>query len=365
MKGMADWRERLLSAAEELAQLGGWQMDLETGEAVWSDQLYLLHGLEPGAEKPGVEMLLGFVHPEDRGRVASLLEDVVSRPERIPAEGVDIDYRALLRDGSVREMHARGRLEEGRWWLGTVQDVTRERMAERELQAHYAVSQALRDWETFEEGVNDLLRRLGTALDYPMASLWVWNPDEEGLVCRSFWSAPDVDPAGFEEAKRTEVFRPGEGKPGLAWQREQPVVTPDMRVDPDFRPRQAALEAGIRSTVSFPAVGPEGPIAVVSLYSREAGVPSASLMRTLTSIGRELGRFFSRRRAQFEPRRLSGRELEVLALAAEGLSGPAIAERLFVSPSTVKTHFENIYDKLGVSDRGAAVAQGLRLGLLH
>jgi len=61
---------------------------------------------------------------------------------------------------------------------------------------------------------------------------------------------------------------------------------------------------------------------------------------------------------------LTPREEEVLQLAAEGLSGPNIGERLFVSPGTVKTHFQNIYDKLGVRDRAAAVARGLRLGFI-
>jgi DNA-binding CsgD family transcriptional regulator len=61
---------------------------------------------------------------------------------------------------------------------------------------------------------------------------------------------------------------------------------------------------------------------------------------------------------------LTPREREVLQLAAEGLSGPSIAKRLVVSPNTVKTHFSNIYEKLGVGDRAAAVARGLRLGLI-
>jgi DNA-binding CsgD family transcriptional regulator len=61
---------------------------------------------------------------------------------------------------------------------------------------------------------------------------------------------------------------------------------------------------------------------------------------------------------------LTPREREVLQLAAEGLSGPSIAERLVVSPSTVKTHFDNIYEKLSVGDRAAAVARGLRFGLI-
>ncbi|MDX6582993.1 MAG: two-component system, NarL family, nitrate/nitrite response regulator NarL [Solirubrobacterales bacterium] len=62
---------------------------------------------------------------------------------------------------------------------------------------------------------------------------------------------------------------------------------------------------------------------------------------------------------------LTPRELEVLQLAAEGLSGPSAAERLGLSPATVKTHLSNIYAKLGVSGRAAAVASGMRLGLIE
>ncbi|HEY2595659.1 MAG TPA: LuxR C-terminal-related transcriptional regulator [Chloroflexota bacterium] len=61
---------------------------------------------------------------------------------------------------------------------------------------------------------------------------------------------------------------------------------------------------------------------------------------------------------------LTLRELEVLALAADGLSGPALAEQLVLSRTTVSTHFDNIYAKLDVSNRAAAVAKAMRLGLI-
>jgi ATP/maltotriose-dependent transcriptional regulator MalT len=61
---------------------------------------------------------------------------------------------------------------------------------------------------------------------------------------------------------------------------------------------------------------------------------------------------------------LTRRELELLQLAAEGWTGPKIAEELVLSPGTVKTHFQNIYAKLGVRDRVAAVAKAMRLGLI-
>lgn len=52
---------------------------------------------------------------------------------------------------------------------------------------------------------------------------------------------------------------------------------------------------------------------------------------------------------------LSKREIEVLTLAAEGLSKNVIASRLFVSEGTVKTHLQNIYRKLEVNGKIAAI----------
>jgi two-component system nitrate/nitrite response regulator NarL len=62
---------------------------------------------------------------------------------------------------------------------------------------------------------------------------------------------------------------------------------------------------------------------------------------------------------------LSERESQVLTMIADGLSAPAIAERLYISPSTVKTHVQNLFEKLEVSDRAAAVAEAMRRGLLE
>ncbi len=61
---------------------------------------------------------------------------------------------------------------------------------------------------------------------------------------------------------------------------------------------------------------------------------------------------------------LSERELEVLALIAAGESNREIAGRLFVSTSTVKTHINNLYRKLGARSRTQAVARARGLGLL-
>ncbi|SEH56357.1 two component transcriptional regulator, LuxR family [Mycolicibacterium rutilum] len=71
-----------------------------------------------------------------------------------------------------------------------------------------------------------------------------------------------------------------------------------------------------------------------------------------------------RKRAEPEGPVLSPREREVLKLIAEGISIPAMAKQLFLAPSTVKTHVQRLYEKLGVNDRGAAVAEAMRRKLL-
>jgi PAS domain S-box-containing protein len=203
----------LLARAEQLAQMGSWELDLRSLDAVWSDGLYRIHRLEPEAFEPSVERVLELIHADDFERTSSILSTVVETPERIPEEGVTVEYRVKCGDGTLRALRARGRVERddgGRpaRWVGVAQDVTTERQAR----------------------VASVQRR---------------------------------------------------ARPGTA------------------------------------------------------------------------------------VRRLSNRELEVLGLAAEGNTGPQIATRLSLSPATVKTHFENLYEKLGVSDRAAAVAQGLRTGLIH
>ena len=62
---------------------------------------------------------------------------------------------------------------------------------------------------------------------------------------------------------------------------------------------------------------------------------------------------------------LTKREQEILHLIASGKSLPEIAKELFLGLTTVKTHVQHLYEKLGVSDRAAAVASAMRRGLIE
>ena len=82
-------------------------------------------------------------------------------------------------------------------------------------------------------------------------------------------------------------------------------------------------------------------------------------VRELRAMGRV------ERDAPAEPPSITPRETEVLSLASHGLTHCEIAELLCVSSATVRTHLQNIYPKLGVCDKAAAVAAALRHGLIE
>jgi len=98
------------------------------------------------------------------------------------------------------------------------------------------------------------------------------------------------------------------------------------------------------------------------VLSRTHGDFSDRDVAVLQMVAPHLARIheMSRLRGAVEPAdrdRLTAREGEILELVAAGLTNAAIAERLWISPGTVKKHLDNVYAKLGVANRAAAVAQ--------
>jgi DNA-binding NarL/FixJ family response regulator len=212
-------------------------------------------------------------------------------------------------------------------------------------------------------GAERLMASLGEAMGFVAGVFWV--PEADVLLARVLWHADDVHVPEFEAQTRRLRVRPGVGLPGRAWQRREPVSWLSTADACATRRNEAAVREGLRDAVAIPAIFGDDVLAVVELGSREEAELTERLMRSLSGIGHELGRFLAHRRGELEPPLLTARELEVLQLAARGLSAPQIARRLVISPGTVKTHFENIYPKLRVCDRASAVAQAIRLGLIE
>ena len=114
-----------------------------------------------------------------------------------------------------------------------------------------------------------------------------------------------------------------------------------------------ALRAGARGALPRTATGEQIAAAVAAAAAGLAVVPADTLPRVRPAVHAA---------APVQP--LTPREVEVLAMLAEGLANKAIARRLGISDHTVKTHVAAVFGKLGVSTRAEAVASAARLGLL-
>lgn len=128
------------------------------------------------------------------------------------------------------------------------------------------------------------------------------------------------------------------------------ILTSKEQDDVMFR----ALETGVSAFVPKTA-----PVQELLAAIRHASVAALSF----TAAG--LARALSRRQAVRNQMALSAREAEVLELLHLGMSIPAIALRMYISPSTAKTYVSRLYEKLGAANRAQALMIAYRHGLIQ
>lgn len=322
--------------------------------------MFQIFGFDPDVGPPSAGATLGFVHPLDRRR----LEDAVAAARR-GEMGPEFSYRIVRSDGTVRFLHAVASTTslEGRLLIvGWLRDVTSARVAQREIAAHTAVAEALARWSEFETSFRDLLRDLATALGFTRGVLWV--PSGEAKL-RALVGWDEEDPEALRSETAEIRLRRGYGLAGRAWLYREPVAVRAISQEAGYAFRDEAIQHSLQGAVAIPLTSGTEVLGVVGLAGHEHLELTDRLRATFAGIGHEIGAFLARRRVDLGRPPLSARELELLKLASDGLSGPQIATHLHLSPSTVKTHFEHIYAKYQVPDRVAAVAKALREGLIQ
>ena len=147
---------------------------------------------------------------------------------------------------------------------------------------------------------------------------------------------------GIEATRQITGARPGTGILILSMLEDETVF--------------AAMRAGARG---YLLKGAEGDATVQAIRTVAEGGTIFS-----PCIAERVLAFFARDRSQAEPfPQLTHREREILGLIAQGLTNQAIADRLVLSPKTVRNQVSEIYGKLQVASRGEAVARARDAGL--
>ncbi|MEU4117412.1 response regulator transcription factor [Kitasatospora sp. NPDC028055] len=167
---------------------------------------------------------------------------------------------------------------------------------------------------------------------------------------------------GVEATRRIRAAHPG----------TEVVVLTTYADDESLFP---ALQAGARGYLTKDAGGEQIAKAIADVRAGAAGLSPQVQLRLLERLSEGPAKSVtpsapgapsperSAARGGELPDGLTVREAEVLALIAEGLSNAEIAQRLFVSQATVKTHINNLFAKTAVRDRAQAVAYAFRHGI--
>jgi diguanylate cyclase (GGDEF)-like protein/PAS domain S-box-containing protein len=118
----------LLEEAEQIASVGTFEWHLATDERIWTPGLWRIFGMEPRADGPTGDEVLGWIHPDDREDQRRLQTALMENPQSWQGA-----YRVVKPDGQIAHMRTRGVIawsEGSAVMRGTVQDVTMERQAE-------------------------------------------------------------------------------------------------------------------------------------------------------------------------------------------------------------------------------------------
>ena len=181
-----------------------------------------------------------------------------------------------------------------------------------------------------------------------------------------------LEGAGFVVAGEAE-----DGRRALA-------VYPSARPDVVLMDLRMPVMDGVTATTRLRELDPAARVLVLTTYDRDGDIaramqagaagyllkdaPREELHRAVRAAARGevvLAPAVAARVWRSDGEERSAREREVLALVARGCTNREVGERLHVSAATVKTHLLNVYAKLGVDDRTAAVVTALERGLIE
>ncbi len=132
-----------LKDAQALSHIGNWEINLQTGVAVWSDETFRLLGFDPGAVTPSRDLFVSFIHPDDLGGYYQEAKNMGSDPS-------EIEFRVVLKDGITRDMYTRTVMEHddsGELFKvrGVLQDITERKKAESEREWLAAILKSTSD----------------------------------------------------------------------------------------------------------------------------------------------------------------------------------------------------------------------------
>lgn len=309
-----------LAMAQQFIRVGSVEQDLVTGRRTWSDAMFRLLGLEVASEPPRIEDLMGFIDEADRERMALLAERAFRDFQPYSA-----DYRVTLRDGRRSEMRSRASIifdQSGApaKLLTVVQDITEQKILERELLLHGERHEAIANLSQYALEGLDIAHLLSSAEQFVRAILRstfceISTPTSSGLLLCAGGGWPDGVVGRHVSPFDLQV------PAGYVLGTGEMVVVEDFHGDDRFLPSALLQDHSVRSALTVAIPGHlDKPWGVLGAYDAAPRAFSADDVNFVRAVANILGSAIQRKRFEEE---LSARARQQSAIAALGLRAVA------------------------------------------
>jgi PAS domain S-box-containing protein len=230
-----------------------------------------------------------------------VIEDIL---ERLRGGEVVRDYEARLtcKDGSIKivRIDSSAYFEDGKFVHSRcfTRDITDRRRTEHRLALQYAITRIVSRSIDFVEGTHEILETVCESLGWQVGILWAVDHQDEVLRCVDVWHSSVLDMIDFEGICRGRTFTKTVGLPGRIWQTGKPAWIPNLKKDNNFPRARFAERAGLRAGFGFPILLGDEVIGVIEFFSQEIRRPDQELLEMIGSVGRQIGQFQERKRAE-------------------------------------------------------------------
>jgi len=257
----------LLDQTERVADVGGWEIDVERGSVFWTEHLFDLLGVASDSEPP-LEEALDVYHEEDRPIVEQAVDEAIEA-----VEPFDVELRYWRTDAELRWLRVQGvpvTDETGAVVAirGSAQDITERKDREQTLNALLSASQSFIEVTGRDELLTAILEELEAVFGYEITSVRLHDP-ETGTLPPTKYS-----PRAQQKIPDPPSFGDDENIVGRVFQSQEPVIVDGVveTTGVDYGP----IESGM-----FLPLGDHGVLGVASLERDAFGESDAALVELL------------------------------------------------------------------------------------
>src|SRR3954452_24707369 len=182
----------------------------------------------------------------------------------------------------------------------------------------HAVALLLAEHEEPLEAYGAFLEAIGSSLGWELGAVWEAGPEDGRLRCARTWHAGDGAPE-FEAISERLLLAPGEGLPGRVAASGEPAWMTDVPDAANFPRAEAAPRGGLTAAFAFPLRSPRGVVGVMEFFSRTERELDEGLLRTMATLGSQLGQFVARRHAEGDVKASESRLRAMLEAALDAV----------------------------------------------